>query len=108
MNALNPILAFTNTQNIDYYNGVIGSFVFEETEPVVQNGYTYEENGVYYCANATEKEVYHTGSYIPLTDSISAIRFSEIENARGRQCRQAVRTWLCGGISADLIFLLLF
>jgi RHS repeat-associated protein len=28
----------------------------------------------------------------------------EIENACGWQCRQAVRTRLCGGISADLIF----
>ena len=58
MNEPNPILAFTNTQNFDYYNGVIGSFVFEETEPVVYSSYNYAENGVLYCASATEKGVY--------------------------------------------------
>ena len=57
MNEPNPILAFTNTQNIDYYNGVIGSFVFKETQPVVYSSYNYAENGVLYCASATEKGV---------------------------------------------------
>ena len=46
-------------QILNYYNyNVICNYCFEEPEPVIQNTYTYEENGVYYCASATEKGVY--------------------------------------------------
>ena len=46
-------------QILNYYNyNVICNYRFEEPEPVIQNTYTYEENGVYYCASATEKGVY--------------------------------------------------
>ena len=41
-----------------YYYNVVCNNVFYEPEPVIQNGYTYEENGVLYCASATQKEVY--------------------------------------------------
>ena len=59
MNKQNPILVFTNTQILNYYNyNVICNYCFEEPEPVIQNTYTYEENGVYYCASATQKGVY--------------------------------------------------
>jgi len=34
------------------------NYVFEEPEQVIQNGYVYEENGVLYCASATQKGVY--------------------------------------------------
>jgi len=50
-----PIIAL----NLDYYDYyVTGSFVFEEQKPLIQSGYTYEENSVYYCASATQKGVY--------------------------------------------------
>ena len=42
-------------------------------------------------------------SYSSTTPNLQ-IGLSEIENARGRQCRQAMRTRLCGGIPADLTF----
>jgi len=43
-------------QNFDYYNFVVMSnFVFEEPKPVIYNSYAYIENGVYYCATATQK-----------------------------------------------------
>jgi len=46
-------------QNLDYYNYfVICNYVFNAPEPVIENGYTYEENGVLYCASATQKGVY--------------------------------------------------
>jgi len=46
-------------QTFDYYNYyVMCNFVFEEQKPLIQCGYTYEENSVYYCTNATEKGVY--------------------------------------------------
>ena len=46
-------------QNFDYYNyNVICNYCFEEPEPVIQNAYTYEENGVCYCASATQKGGY--------------------------------------------------
>ena len=46
-------------QILNYYNyNVICNYCFEEPEPVIQNAYTYEENGVYYCASATQKGVY--------------------------------------------------
>ena len=46
-------------QNFDYYNFcVIQNYVFNEPVPVIENSYTYEENGVLYCASATEKGVY--------------------------------------------------
>jgi hypothetical protein len=48
-----------NALNLDYYNyAVIGNFVFEVQKPVISGSYEYEENGVYYCASATEKGVY--------------------------------------------------
>lgn len=47
------------SQNFDYYNYyVMCNFVFDEPEAVIQNGYTYEENGVLYCTSATQKGVY--------------------------------------------------
>ena len=47
------------SQNFDYYTCyVMCNCVFEEPEPVIQNGYTYEENGVLYCTSATQKGVY--------------------------------------------------
>jgi len=50
-----PIIAL----NLDYYDYcATGNFVFEEQKPLIQNGYTYEENGVYYCTSATQKGVY--------------------------------------------------
>ena len=46
-------------QIFDYYNCyVTGNFVFEEQKPLIQCGYTYEENSVYYCTSATQKGVY--------------------------------------------------
>ena len=46
-------------QTFDYYNFyVIQNYVFNEPAPVIENSYTYEENGVLYCATATEKGVY--------------------------------------------------
>ena len=42
------------------------------------------------------------------TSNTTQTWYYEIENAHGGQCRQAMRTRWCGGISADLIFLLLF
>ena len=46
-------------QIFDYYNFcVIQNYVFNEPVPVIENSYTYEENGVLYCASATEKGVY--------------------------------------------------
>ncbi|MDR0206082.1 MAG: hypothetical protein LBI45_02335 [Bacteroidales bacterium] len=46
-------------QNFDYYNDyVIGNFVFAAQKPVIENAYTYEENGVLYCASGTQKGVY--------------------------------------------------
>ena len=45
-----------NLQIFDYYN-VIENFVFVESKPVIQNAYTYEENGVLYCASTTQKKV---------------------------------------------------
>ncbi|MDR0206084.1 MAG: hypothetical protein LBI45_02345 [Bacteroidales bacterium] len=48
-----------NLQVFDYYSyNVMRNFVFAEQKPVIQSTYTYEENGVYYCANGTEKGVY--------------------------------------------------
>jgi hypothetical protein len=45
-------------QNLDYYNYfVMCNYVFDDPDPVIQNAYTYEENGVLYCASATEKGV---------------------------------------------------
>ena len=47
------------SQNFDYYNYyVICNCVFDEPEAVIQNGYTYEENGVLYCMSATQKGGY--------------------------------------------------
>jgi RHS repeat-associated protein len=46
----------------------------------------------------------HLGSYCAITTANVQAWMGEIENACGWQCRQAVRTWSCGGISADLIF----
>ena len=46
-------------QNFDYYNFyVIQNYVFNEPAAVIKNSCTYEENGVLYCASATEKGVY--------------------------------------------------
>jgi len=46
-------------QNLDYYNYfVMCNYVFNAPEPVIENSYTYEENGVLYCASATQKGVY--------------------------------------------------
>jgi len=46
-------------QTLDYYNYyVMCNYVVEVPIPVIQNGYTYEENGVYYCTSATQKGVY--------------------------------------------------
>ena len=46
-------------QNFDYYHDYfIGNFVFNAPEPVIENVYTYEENGVLCCASATQKGVY--------------------------------------------------
>ena len=46
-------------QILNYYNyNVMCNYVFEEPEQVIQNGYTYEENGVLYCASGTQKGVY--------------------------------------------------
>jgi len=46
-------------QNLDYYNYfVMCNYVFNEQKPVIENAYTYEENGVLYCASATQKGVY--------------------------------------------------
>ena len=43
-------------QNFGYYNFVVmNNFVFEEPKPVIYNSYAYIENGVYYCATATQK-----------------------------------------------------
>ena len=50
----------------------------------------------------------HRGSYCATTTANMQTRMREIEDARGGQCRQAVWTRGCGGISADLTFLLLF
>ncbi|MDR0206080.1 MAG: hypothetical protein LBI45_02325 [Bacteroidales bacterium] len=48
-----------NLQVFDYYSyNVMRNFVFAEQKPVIQSTYTYEENGVYYCASGTEKGVY--------------------------------------------------
>jgi hypothetical protein len=44
MNELNSFLAFTNTQNSDYYNSVIFNFVFEYEKPLISSSYEYEEN----------------------------------------------------------------
>jgi hypothetical protein len=46
-----------NLQIFDYYS-VIENFVFNEQKPVIENAYTYEENGLLYCASATEKGFY--------------------------------------------------
>ena len=46
-------------QILNYYNyNVMCNYAFEEPEQVIQNGYTYEENGVLYCASGTQKGVY--------------------------------------------------
>ena len=45
---------------------------------------------------------------LQLCSSTGQMWFSEIDNECGRQCWQAVQTSLCGGIPADLTFLLLF
>jgi len=46
-------------QHLDYYNYfVMCNYVFNAPEPVIESGYTYEENGVLYCASATQKGVY--------------------------------------------------
>ena len=46
-------------QHLDYYNYfVMCNYVFNAPEPVIENAYTYEENGVLYCASATQKGVY--------------------------------------------------
>jgi len=46
-------------QTFDYYNYyVMCNYVIEEPKPVIQEGYTYEENSVLYCTSATEKGVY--------------------------------------------------
>jgi len=46
-------------QTFDYYNFcVIQNYVFNEPVAVIENSCTYEENGVLYCASATEKGVY--------------------------------------------------
>jgi len=34
------------------------NYRFEESKPVIQTSYTYEENGVLYCTSATQKGVY--------------------------------------------------
>ncbi|MDR0206019.1 MAG: hypothetical protein LBI45_02010 [Bacteroidales bacterium] len=48
-----------NLQVFDYYSyNVMRNFVFAEQKPFIQSTYTYEENGVYYCASGTEKGVY--------------------------------------------------
>jgi RHS repeat-associated protein len=51
---------------------------------------------------------YQSGNYFTVTVPTHQTKVAEKENARGRQCRQAVRTRSCGGIPADLTFLLLF
>jgi hypothetical protein len=51
---------------------------------------------------------YQLGSYFTVTATNHQTRVAETGNTRGQQCRQAVRTRLCGGIPADLTFLLLF
>jgi len=46
-------------QNLDYYNYfVMCNYVFYGQKPLIENSCTYEENGVLYCASATEKGVY--------------------------------------------------
>ena len=50
----------------------------------------------------------HLDSYYAIIDAGVQMNMYEIENARGGQCRQAMRTRWCGGISAELTFLLLF
>ena len=46
-------------QHLDYYNYfVMCNYVFNAPEPVIENSYTYEENGVLYCASATQEGVY--------------------------------------------------
>ena len=60
--------------------------------------YIYGDNGVVALQIATE------------TSNTNSMQIStyEIENACGWQSRQAMQTRQCGGISADLTFLLLF
>ncbi|MCL1850873.1 MAG: hypothetical protein FWF70_05675, partial [Bacteroidetes bacterium] len=77
------------------------------------SGYEYEENGVSYCASATEnlQQRYHeTESACGWQLAVSGMRcaVSGNKDACGWQCRQAVQTRLCGGIPADLTFWLLF
>jgi len=79
-----------NLQIFDYY-GVIGNFVFNEPKPVIENAYTYEKNGILYCASATETphgkanastdSMYyihtdHLGSYCALTNENKKVRQS--------------------------------
>jgi hypothetical protein len=46
-------------QTFDYYNYyVMCNYVFDESKPVIENSYAYEENGVLYCASTTEKGIY--------------------------------------------------
>jgi RHS repeat-associated protein len=69
MNELNPILAFSNTQNIDYYNYVIANPVFEEEKPVIYSSYYFsEEDSMYYIHTD------HLGSYIALTNANRQVR----------------------------------
>ena len=54
-----PETLTVHPQILDYYNYyVMCNYVVEAHKPVIQNAYTYEENGVLYCASATQKGVY--------------------------------------------------
>ena len=77
--------------------------------------YPLETHAYHFFNQPTEITVAATGwlsgaetTAFQFCSATNQIRFSEIENECGRQCRQAVQTSSCGGIPADLTFLLLF
>jgi len=67
-------------------------------------------NKLYYNPTAMRAVTYNFFNQPTCTTTTAnaQLRNSEIESARGRQCRQAVQTSLCGGIPADLTFWVLF
>ena len=79
-------------------NRLAYNFFMKDTSGIRHYDYIYGDNGVLALQIATE------------TSNTNSMQIStyEIERARGWQCRQAMRTRWCGGISADLTFLLLF
>jgi hypothetical protein len=72
--------AILTALNLGYYNyAVIGNFVFEVQKPVISGSYEYEENGVYYCATATEnlqKRYYETESVCGRQYAVSGERYA--------------------------------